>query len=192
MSSDTKEEPDNQVSPPTAAGKTGIAVESNAGPSLASMKNKASSKYDDEDLESEDFDEEEALLVSLEIEKEKEEAEEAAHPHEQPKEITAAPKLLQDALKQGVVTADDSEEEEEAQRQEKSRVTSVATKGEKMGMAADDSAIQEEKKGDDEPVDHHVHARVSTRVIAVQLRILIFPPVAGGLLLVVEIIPGCQ
>jgi hypothetical protein len=192
MSTDTKEDPDNQVSPPAEAVKTEMAVDSNAGPSLASMKTDPGTKYEDEDLDSEDVDEEEVLLVSLEIEKEKEEAEEAAHPHEQPKEITAAPKLLQDALKKGVVTADDSEEEEEkARRQEKSRVTTVATKGEKMVMATDDSAAQEEKKGDDEPVDHHVHARVSTCVVAIQLIILIFHQRLLACFLSLKAFTGC-
>lgn len=161
MSSDTKEEPSNQVPPRAEAVKVENAVDSNAGPSLASLKTEPNSKYEDEDLESEDVDDEEALLVALEIEKEKEAAEEAAHPHEQPKEITAAPKLLQDALKKGVVTADDSEEEE-SKGPESSVVTSIATKGEKLAMATDDSATREEKKGDDEPVDLHYHARVST------------------------------
>lgn len=161
MSSDTKEEPVKQVSPREEAGKAESTVDSNAGPSLASLKTEPKFKYEDEDLESEDVDDEEALLVAIEIEKEKEAAEEAAHPHEQPKEITAAPKLLQDALKKGEVTADDSEEEE-SKELESSVVASVATKGEMLAMATDDSATHEEKKGDDEHVDIHYHARVST------------------------------
>lgn len=61
---------------------------------------------DAESIKSEGADEEDALFTNLEQEEEKEEA---AHPHEQPKDTTAAPKLLQSALKAGDVQMDDSE-----------------------------------------------------------------------------------
>ena len=161
MSTDTKEQPRNQLSPREEAVKAENALDSNAGPSLASLKTEPKFKYEDEDLESEDVDDEEALLVALEIEKEKEAAEEAAHPHEQPKEFTAAPKLLQDALKKGEVTADDSEEEE-SKGPENSVLKNAAIKAEKLAVTSDDLATREEKKGDEEHVDIHYHARVST------------------------------
>ena len=78
---------------------------------MASGKTDPNINYKDEDDESEDVNDEEALLVALEVEKEKEHAEESAHPNEQPKDVAAAPRILQDALKQGLVTASDSEEE---------------------------------------------------------------------------------
>jgi hypothetical protein len=130
-------------------------VSSNAAPTLPAIKTDRKSKYVDDDLESEDVDDEEALLLAIEKEKEKEEAEEAAHPHAQPKTVTEAPRILQDALKQGLVAPSDSEEEEIKQELEK-KVASpvkVATK--------DGSAIEEEKKGDDEHTQEpHYHARV--------------------------------
>eukprot|EP00544_Gedaniella_sp_CCMP2646_P001890 CAMPEP_0202508928 /NCGR_PEP_ID=MMETSP1361-20130828/52506_1 /ASSEMBLY_ACC=CAM_ASM_000849 /TAXON_ID=210615 /ORGANISM="Staurosira complex sp., Strain CCMP2646" /LENGTH=809 /DNA_ID=CAMNT_0049143123 /DNA_START=85 /DNA_END=2514 /DNA_ORIENTATION=- len=129
-------------------------VSSNAAPTLPAIKTDRKSKYVDDDLESEDVDDEEALLLAIEKEKEKEEAEEAAHPHAQPKTVTEAPRILQDALKQGLVAPSDSEEEEIKQELEK-KVASpvkVATK--------DGSAIEEEKKGDDEQTQEpHYHAR---------------------------------
>ena len=71
---------------------------------------------DDKSIKSEGADEEDALFTSLE---QKEEKEEASHPHEQPKNAKAAPRLLQSALakgdlavkeeeKKGEETADDS------------------------------------------------------------------------------------
>lgn len=62
----------------------------------------------DIDEESEEVDDEEALFVALEKEKEKEAAEEAAHPHPHPTDIKSAPKLLQDALKAGVIKVNES------------------------------------------------------------------------------------
>ena len=65
------------------------------------------------DEESEEVDDEEALFVALEKEKEKEEAEEAAHPHPHPTDIQSAPKLLQDALKAGVIKVNESTADDE-------------------------------------------------------------------------------
>ena len=61
---------------------------------------------DVDDENEEETDEEEALFVEIEKEKEKEEAEEAAHPHPHHYDIESAPKLLQDALKTGVIKTD--------------------------------------------------------------------------------------
>ena len=161
MSTDTKAELEGKVAPEAAPFQTEAVPSSIAGQSPVAMKTDPEDTKD-EDLESEDVDEEEALLLSIEIEKEKEEKEEAAHPHAQPSEITAAPRLLQDALKKGVVTADDSEEEDEAKVKEKK--TGAGSPEKPAKLKADDSESQEEKKGDDEPVvpaATHFHARVS-------------------------------
>jgi hypothetical protein len=56
-------------------------------------------------------DDEENLFIELEHDNEKEEEEEALHPHEQPKDVAAAPRLLQEALKKGEIKADESEDE---------------------------------------------------------------------------------
>jgi len=155
MSNTIKSEPPKEAT----ASETAKNVSSNAAPTLPPMKNDPNIKYSDDDLESEDVDdEEEALLVALEKEKEKEDAEEAAHPHEQPKSVTSAPRILQDALKKGLVTASDSEEEEEKKEQEKK---AASASPEKLAAAKGKSAIQEEKKGDDEHTEPHYHARVS-------------------------------
>jgi hypothetical protein len=61
---------------------------------------------DTQSIQSEGADEEDALFTNLEQEEEKEEA---AHPHEQPNDKKAAPKLLQSALAKGDVKMDDSE-----------------------------------------------------------------------------------
>lgn len=151
MSDPTKPEEESQG----ASAATAMDVSSNAAPTLPPIKTDPKSKYSDDDLESEDVDDEEALLLAIEKEKEKEEAEEAAHPHAQPKTVTEAPRILQDALKQGLVAASDSEEEETKQEQEKKVASPVKI------AAKDSSAIQEEKKGDDEPTEEpHYHARV--------------------------------
>lgn len=96
---------------------------------------------DDDDggqsVKSEGAEEEDALFETLEKEVEQEEA---AHPMEQPSDTTAAPKLLQDALKQGQVKLDDSEHGDFAPNDE-----------EKRGEAKVDG-----KGGDD-----HIHQRVS-------------------------------
>ena len=91
---------------------------------------------DDDDLKSiksEGADEEDALFATLE---KNEEQEEAAHPHAQPKDAKAAPKLLQSALAKGDVSMDDSN-------------SGVAVK-------------EEEKKGEDAASDENsiVHQRV--------------------------------
>ena len=148
MSNTVKAEAESEAT----ASATAMAVSSNAAPTLASGKTDPNINYKDEDDESEDVDDEEALLVALEVEKEKEHAEESAHPNEQPKDVAAAPRILQDALKQGLVTASDSEEEEIKKERENKAVASNAAKQKKLAMAKE--AMQEEKKGDDEPVAH--------------------------------------
>jgi hypothetical protein len=67
------------------------------------------------ELESEDVvddDDEEALFVEME------KAEEAEDISEQPKDISAAPRLLQQALEHGDVPADESSEGEEAKEEQ--------------------------------------------------------------------------
>jgi hypothetical protein len=94
---------------------------------------------DGQSVKSEGADEEDALFSTLEHQVEEEEA---AHPLEQPTDATAAPKLLQAALKQGEVQMDDSEHGEgTAVQQEKAKVEST-----KDGNSG----------GDD-----HIHHRVS-------------------------------
>lgn len=139
-------------------------VSSNAAPSVLPGKTDPNLKYADEDVESEEgIDEEEALLVALEKEKEKEDAEEKAHPHDQPRDVTAAPRMLQDALKKGLVTASDSEEEE---IKIKEGVQIAAASPEKRAAIKDESVTQEEKKGDDEHPhgEPHYHARVRSKL----------------------------
>mmetsp|Transcript_28156 Transcript_28156/g.46635 ORF Transcript_28156/g.46635 Transcript_28156/m.46635 type:complete len:848 (+) Transcript_28156:111-2654(+) len=103
-------------------------------------------KTDEESDEKEEDDEEEALLLAIETEKEKEETEKAAHPHAAPTDIQSAPKLLQDALKAGVVTVG-----EPGAADSKTVVNGhsgvAASSGEK---AANDSTSTEEKKTDEE------------------------------------------
>jgi hypothetical protein len=99
---------------------------------------------DDDDgqgsVKSEGADEEDALFTNLEEEVEKEEA---AHPHEQPKDAKAAPKLLQSALVSGDIKMDDSEHG--------SAIAAAAAAA--AASAAEAKAAEEE---------HHIHQRVSS------------------------------
>ncbi|KAG7374405.1 SNF2-related protein [Nitzschia inconspicua] len=88
---------------------------------------------DAQSVKSEGADEEDALFTNLEQEEEKEEA---SHPHEQPKDATAAPKLLQSALVKGDVKMDDSEH----------------------GAVEDTVKNSSEEAGEEE---HHIHQRQS-------------------------------
>jgi len=65
------------------------------------------------------LDEEEALFVHLEEEEEQKAKEEANHPSEQPKDVTAAPTLLKAALQKGEVDLSDSEIESDKEKEEK-------------------------------------------------------------------------
>jgi hypothetical protein len=76
----------------------------------------ADDEMEEEDDEEEVPDEEEQIFISLEQQKEQEDLEEALHPHAQPKDVTAAPVLLQRALKEGQVKADESEEESDKEK----------------------------------------------------------------------------
>ena len=91
---------------------------------------------DDEDdcksIKSEGADEEDALFTTLE---KNEEEEEATHPHEQPKDATAAPLLLQSALAKGDVSMDDSN-------------------------SGGDVKMEEEKKGDESVVHQRVRIKI--------------------------------
>lgn len=66
---------------------------------------------DDPDSVPEDADEEECLLRDLEHAQAEQTHQERLHPHDQPREITAAPQLLRAALVAGQVQASDSEED---------------------------------------------------------------------------------
>ena len=105
---------------------------------------KDSNDDDDDDdgqgsVKSEGADEEDALFTNLEQEVEKEEA---SHPHEQPKDAKAAPKLLQSALVSGDVKMDDSE-----------HGSAIAAAAAAAVADADAKAAAEE--------EHHIHQRVS-------------------------------
>jgi len=91
-------------------------------------------KVDDDDIE-EGASEEDALFSTIEKEQE-------AHGlPEQPREVTAAPRLLQSALKAGEVKESDSDEEKK------------------------DSGEEAEKSGEKVvSVEHHVHQRVSLSI----------------------------
>jgi hypothetical protein len=93
---------------------------------------------DAQSVKSEGADEEDALFTTLEKE---EEQEEATHPLEQPKEATAAPKLLQKALVEGDVPMDDSEHG--------------------AAVAAADAAAKRDGEAGANEEDHHIHQRVS-------------------------------
>jgi hypothetical protein len=115
------EEPSKEV-----AAKEGAVVEPEtiANGDVASIKNEnvpTSSKSsvndeeeeeeeEDDDVVSEGAQEEDALFTSLEIDEEKEEA---SHPHDQPRDVKAAPRLLQTAFEKGEVKADEDSESDE-------------------------------------------------------------------------------
>jgi hypothetical protein len=63
-----------------------------------------------DDGANDDGDEEEALFVAMEKD---EESKDALRTHPQPKDVKAAPKLLQSAIEQGQVNPDDSESDSE-------------------------------------------------------------------------------
>jgi hypothetical protein len=147
-----KEENGETESKPAAAGSVavnGVKHSADVGTLKVEEDKRASlaaGDLDDEDdvnddgqsVKSEGADEEDALFSTLEM---KVEEEEAAHPMEQPSDATAAPKLLQAALKQGEVKMDDSEHGEAAAIEEEKK------KGE---------AKEGDNGGDD-----HIHHRVS-------------------------------
>lgn len=94
-----------------------------------SLDNEVDNDVDnDDDQKSVGAEEEEALFVAMEKD---EESKDALLPHSQPKDVKAAPKLLQSAIEQGEVPPDDSES---------------------------DAEQPESTKTDAEP--HHAHARV--------------------------------
>ena len=117
---------------------------------------------DDDDVavpeaKEEGADEEDALFTALEEQDQKE------HEHDhQSKDLKAAPKMLQDAIKGGQVEMDDSESEEEKPAEKKEEDAAAAVKTEEVGD------------------HHHVHARVSSKVrkhvivLSLEYRIQIF------------------
>ena len=114
------------------------------------------------DVQEEGADEEEALFTSLEKQQEEEEREALAK-EAQPKDVQAAPKLLQAALAQGQVKADESEEESDIEK--KSPVK-------KPTEAAAETA--DGKSPEAVGSDHHVHHRVRSNQ-SVQWRISCSP-----------------
>jgi hypothetical protein len=108
---------------------------------------------DEEGLTEDTTDEEENLFITLEKEKEKEEVEESLHPHAQPIEVTEAPRLLQDALKNGEVQDDDSVAE-----MKKDGIVSQNYDGSNL-----DGVEPEGEPQSDEAA--HVHQRVSKATI---------------------------
>jgi hypothetical protein len=93
---------------------------------------------DEKSIKSEGADEEDALFTSLE---KTEEQEEAAHPHDQPKDAKAAPMLLQSALAKGDIKMQDS-----------------------VKIEADGNSKEEEKKGEEEAADSGVLQRVRNKI----------------------------
>lgn len=72
---------------------------------------KAAEDMDEDDVKDDNSEaEEEALFEKLEHDEEEKEAKEL---HEQPKDVKAAPKLLQSGLEQGLVKPDESESEDD-------------------------------------------------------------------------------
>jgi hypothetical protein len=86
---------------------------------------------DDADMKIPDEDLEEKLFEKLEHDQQEQEL---THPHEQPKDVKAAPKLLQSAFQKGEVVPEDSESDSEKK------------------SAAAEAAVAS--------ADHHTHARV--------------------------------
>jgi hypothetical protein len=125
-----------QPAPDAIAGKAG---EGSVAVASAATTNDLGDDDDDDgqSVQSEGAEEEDALFANLE---KKVEQEEAAHPMEQPSDATSAPKLLQDALKQGEVKMDDSEH---------------------GGATAMEEKEKGESKKEEEGVDDHIHHRVS-------------------------------
>jgi hypothetical protein len=123
------------------ASQNGV-VDAEAAASTTGCSNKDNDEVVDDDddgqesVKSEGAEEEDALFTNLEME---EEQEEAAHPHEQPSDARAAPKLLQSALAKGDVAMDDSEH------------ASAAAAADQLKTAKDEEAGS---------LDHHIHQRV--------------------------------
>jgi hypothetical protein len=93
---------------------------------------------DAESIKSEGAEEEDALFSNLEQEEEKEEA---IHPHHQPKDVSAAPVLLQRAIQEGELKEDSDTEEKKGEHRMESNV-----------KESDDKTMEDES-------DHH-HQRV--------------------------------
>lgn len=105
----------------------------------------------EEGLTEDTTDEEENLFIDLEKEKEKEEENEALHPHDQPTDVTEAPRLLQDALKKGEVKDDDSNVESV----NIAAASKIDEETESHGAVAEDDAATSGES------NHHNHQRVS-------------------------------
>ena len=123
--------------------------------------NAANEDEDDNEEEEEEVDEEEAILCALEREEEESALQRQRAGQHQPHDASAAPKLLQDAIKRSELNFSDSEEEEKG---------ALKSKAEKKAGVAEEGrqSPQEEKKGEDPAAivadadGPHVHARVSS------------------------------
>jgi hypothetical protein len=113
------------------------------------------------ELESEDVvddDDEEALFVEME----KAEEEDITNPSEQPKDISAAPRLLQQALEHGDVPADESSEGEEAKEEQvhDNNNNNNKMKSEETNGGLDATAIVAIAEAVVAASPHRVHSRV--------------------------------
>jgi hypothetical protein len=96
---------DAVIKPDTIANGDAASIKNETVPT--SSKSSVNDEEDDDDVVSEGAQEEDALFTSLEIDEEKEEA---SHPHDQPRDVKAAPRLLQTAFEKGEVKADEDSE----------------------------------------------------------------------------------
>ena len=145
---------------PEAAAAASGAASSNDAPATAAKTDSAAMDVGGGgggDEEPEEVDDEEAMLRAIEAERAQEDAAEAAHPHAQPHDASAAPKLLQDAIKKAEVKFSDSEEEEEAQ---KKKAAESPSKEEKKDDDADNDAAAAAGTAE----ETHVHARARSEL----------------------------
>lgn len=140
-----------------AAAASGAASSNDAPATAAKTDSAATDGGGGGDEEPEEVDDEEAMLRAIEAERAQEDAAEAAHPHAQPHDASAAPKLLQDAIKKAEVKFSDSEEEEEAQ---KKKAAESPSKEEKKDDDADNDAAAAAGTAE----ETHVHARVRSEL----------------------------
>ena len=146
---------DEAKNPPSAPEPTAVNKETNPTENAANVPVSASMVSKEGDDEDEDVDGGEAIEEGADVEDElftnlerDQEKEDAAHAgDEQPKDVAAAPKLLQAAIEKGDVKMDDSESDEDAAK--------------KKGATQEEEKKGEEDKGPGSPRhDHHHHARV--------------------------------
>jgi len=117
-----------------------------------------------EEEEEEEVDSEEDFLLHMEEEEAEKQSSKDCH---QPKSASAAPKLLQDALKKGDIKPDESEDEEEKGRKD-SRAGKEATEEKKdndeIQKLKNNAEVQSASDRDGElekTITEHIHHRVS-------------------------------